>query len=182
MNESTFIEQNKEQWQELEDILNSANRDPDRLEQLFTKVSSDLSYARTFYPNRTVRLYLNSLTQRVLDLIQTRKHKFSWSLITKFYRQELPAELWRSRKALLISFIIFAISATIGSLSTASNPDFPRIILGDSYVDMTEENINEGDPMKVYKDMEQSEMFFAIFVMASCSVLSNITSIRKGSS
>jgi len=162
MNESAFIEQNKEQWQELERLLKSPNRDPDRLEQLFTKVSSDLSYARTFYPNRTIRIYLNSLTQRVLDLIQSRKHKFSWSLITKFYRQELPAELWRSRKALLMSLVIFIIAATIGAMSTASNPDFPRVILGDRYVDMTESNINEGDPMKVYKDMEQSEMFYFI--------------------
>ncbi len=162
MNESTFIEQNKKQWQELEALLNSPNRDPDRLEQLFTKVSSDLSYARTFYPNRTIRIYLNSLTQRVLDLIQSRKHKFSWSLITKFYRQELPAELWRSRKALLMSLVIFIVAATIGAISTASNPDFPRVILGDAYVNMTETNINDGDPMKVYKDMEQSEMFFAI--------------------
>ncbi len=162
MNESTFIEQNKEQWQELEKLLKSSSRDPDRLEQLFTKVSSDLSYARTFYPNRTIRIYLNSLTQRVLDLIQSRKHKFSWSLIGKFYREELPAELWRSRKALLMSLAIFIVAATIGALSTASNTDFPRVILGDTYVDMTEKNINDGDPMKVYKDMEQSEMFFAI--------------------
>ena len=162
MNESTFIDQNKEQWQELEDLLKSPNRDPDRLEQLFTKVSSDLSYARTFYPNRTIRIYLNSLTQRVLDLIQSRKHKFSWALITKFYRQDLPAELWRSRKALLMSLAIFIVAATIGALSTSSNSDFPRVILGDAYVDMTEENINEGDPMKVYKEMEESEMFFAI--------------------
>ena len=162
MNESTFIEQNKEQWQELERLLNSPDRDPDRLERLFTKVSSDLSYARTFYPNRSVRIYLNSLTQRVLDLIQTRKHKFSWSLITDFYRRELPAELWRSRKALLFSLLIFLVAATIGALSTSANPDFPRVILGDRYIEMTESNINEGDPMKVYKDMEQTDMFFFI--------------------
>jgi uncharacterized membrane protein SpoIIM required for sporulation len=41
-------------------------------------------------------------------------------------------------------------------------PDFAKIMLGSSYVEMTEANINEGDPMKVYKDSEPLLMFFRI--------------------
>ncbi|MFN8165513.1 MAG: hypothetical protein U0X76_04920 [Bacteroidia bacterium] len=35
-------------------------KDPDKLSSLFIKVSDDLSYARTFYPNR----YVRSLSER----------------------------------------------------------------------------------------------------------------------
>ena len=50
----------------------------------------------------------------------------------------------------------------IGVLSTAMDIDFPRIILGDSYVDMTIENIKKGDPMAVYKEQGQFGMSVGI--------------------
>lgn len=162
MTESAFIEANKEKWQELEKLLVSKQKDPDRLQELFVEVSSDLSYARTFYTNRSVRLYLNGLTERVLEIIQEKKTRFSWSSIQRFYQHTLPQELWRTRKALLASLVIFSLFVLIGALSTAYNPEFPRVILGDRYVEMTQENINNGDPMAVYKDMEQNEMFWYI--------------------
>lgn len=162
MNESEFIENNKAQWEELEKLIASNVRNPDKLEELFTKVSSDLSYARTFYPNRTVRLYLNDLTQQVLDLIQTRKNKFSFSVITNYYTSVLPKELWRARYAFLVSFLVFFIAVAIGALSTAHDLDFTRVILGDEYVEMTNKNINDGDPMAVYKSQDQIDMFWGI--------------------
>lgn len=164
MNESTFILKNKEKWEELEALLNKKHKDPDKLQELFTKVSSDLSYARTFYPNRTVRLYLNGLTQRVLDLIQNRKSSFSFDDVRSFYLHALPQQLWRARKAILVSFLIFSLAIVIGVVSTMYNPEFTSVILGDRYVDMTNENINKGDPMAVYKSQDQVDMFFGITI------------------
>ena len=162
MTESEFIEANKGQWEKLEKLLISKKRDPDLLEELFVKVSSDLSYARTFYPNRTVRIYLNGLTQRVLNLIQTKKRSFQWSSILEFYKTTLPEQLWRARKTMLVSLIIFLLALAIGAISTAHNLDFTRAILGDAYVEMTNKNINDGDPMAVYKKTGQVEMFWGI--------------------
>ena len=42
------------------------------------------------------------------------------------------------------------------------DPGFARFILGDDYIKMTEENIQSGDPMKVYKDSGEFNMFFSI--------------------
>lgn len=70
--------------------------------------------------------------------------------------------MYRSRKALLSSFIIFAIAISIGVISSRHNPDFLAVIVGDGYVEMTKGNINKGDPMAVYKGGEQSDMFFYI--------------------
>lgn len=149
-------------WEELEGLLERQTRDPDKLSQLFVKVSSDLSYARTFYPNRSVRLYLNNLTQRVFDSMRTDENKFKFEQITNFFKHILPQEIYNSRKALLTSLFVFVVAVGIGVISSKYNPDFPRIILGDSYVDMTEANIAKGDPMAVYKDERKLDMFFGI--------------------
>ena len=66
MKEIRFIEQNKARWSELEEALAGKSKDPDQLSDLFVEVTDDLSYARTFYGNRVVRVYLNQLTQRLL--------------------------------------------------------------------------------------------------------------------
>ena len=65
MRERKFIEQNKQKWREFERTLESNRKDPDKLSNLFVQITDDLSYSRTFYPNRSVRVYLNNLAQKV---------------------------------------------------------------------------------------------------------------------
>ena len=50
----------------------------------------------------------------------------------------------------------------IGMLSCAAEPEFLRTILGDAYVEMTNENIESGDPMAVYKERGEFNMFLGI--------------------
>lgn len=164
MTETQFIEENKDKWQELETLLNRKDKDPDKLHSLFVKVSIDLAYASTFYPKRSVRAYLNQLTQQVFDSMEAKKTEWGLDGIKNFFGNLLPAEMYRSRKALLSSFLIFSIAVIIGMISSANNPDFLAIVVGEDYVEMTKENINNGDPMAVYKNTEQSDMFFAITV------------------
>lgn len=164
MTETQFIEQNKDKWRELEYLLTKKDKDPDKLHDLFVKVSSDLAYASTFYPKRSVRAYLNQLTQQVFDSMEEKKSEWGLDAIKNFFSDVLPREMYQSRKALLASFIIFTIAIIIGVVSSANNPDFLQVILGDDYVRITEENINKGDPMAVYKGHEQSDMFFQITI------------------
>ena len=151
MKETKFIEQNKEKWADFEQMFREDRRDPDKLNDLFVQITDDLSYARTFYPNRSVRMYLNTLAQRIFHNIYRGK-RFPAERLRLFWTDELPQLMWQSRKALLLSFAIFALAFTIGVVSSIINPDFARIILGDQYVDMTLSNIEKGDPMAVYKD------------------------------
>ncbi|MBI5914483.1 MAG: stage II sporulation protein M, partial [Bacteroidetes bacterium] len=65
MRETSFIRQNEKKWKEFEQLLNGQHHDPEKLNDLFIQVTDDLSYARTFYPNRSVRVYLNGLAQKV---------------------------------------------------------------------------------------------------------------------
>lgn len=164
LKETTFIAKNQDDWRQLETLLKNKTKDADKLLHLFEKVSGDLAYARTYYPNRSIRVYLNNLTQQVLNLLVKKRKRFQLSSIVDFYRVELPTEIYRSRKAFIASFVIFAIAVLIGVVSSANVDNFANIVLGNGYVEMTQNNINDGDPMAVYKDMEQGDMFMKITI------------------
>ena len=162
MTESQFIEQNKESWEKLERLLKLPVKDADKLNDLFIKVSGDLSYARTFFPNRSVRLYLNNLTQEVFDSMRIKRKKSAMDKFKLFFTDILPYEIYQSRFPLIISFIVFWTAAAIGVFSCMNNPEFPTLILGEDYIAITEENISKGDPMAIYKDPNEIDMFLAI--------------------
>jgi uncharacterized membrane protein SpoIIM required for sporulation len=54
------------------------------------------------------------------------------------------------------------ISCAIGALSAKYDDTFVRLIMGDGYVNMTNENIAKGDPFGVYKQQNEFMMFFQI--------------------
>ena len=146
---------------ELEQLLSTKNPDPDKASELFIQVSDDLSYARTYYGNRVVRVYLNQLTQQVLGslLRNTVNHK---KRLMHFWQEDLPGVIYHSRKELIFSTVLFIFCMLIGILSSHYDPEFARTILGAQYVNMTDENIRAGDPMAVYKDKDALNMFLYI--------------------
>ena len=161
MRETNFIQQNKNKWQDFEGILEGRYHDPDKLNDLFVQITDDLSYSRTFYPNRSVRVYLNSLAQRIFFTIYKSRHS-AIKKIGHFWLEELPQLVYEARRSFLLAFLVFLLSFAIGMLSSFMDPDFVRVILGDSYVSMTEENIRSGDPMAVYKERGQLGMALGI--------------------
>jgi uncharacterized membrane protein SpoIIM required for sporulation len=163
MKETDFIRQNHEKWAELEVRLKrkGRNRDHGKLGESFVELSEDLSYAQTYYPRRTVRVFLNALSQRLYKKVfNARQHDKNSRF--RFWSHELPTAMWESRKELLIALAVFALAVFIGVVSSRYEDSFANQILGDRYVNMTEENIAKGDPLGVYKDADAIEMFFRI--------------------
>ncbi|MBX7108769.1 MAG: stage II sporulation protein M [Chitinophagales bacterium] len=161
MRESNFIRQNRDKWKEFEEILNHEKKDPEKLGNLFVQITDDLSFSRTFYPNRFVRVYLNNLAQRTfLSIYKNKKEKRGRFFL--FWKEELPLLIYASRVEFLLSFCVFLLSFCIGVFSGMHDPGFAASILGDSYVNMTVENIRSGDPMKVYKESNGMDMFLGI--------------------
>ena len=161
MKESSFINQNKENWKHYEDVLKGKSHEPDELNDLFIQVTDDLSYSRSFYPNRSVRVYLNNLAQKIfLKLYTNRKRKQSF--LIKFFKDELPAIMYAARKEMLVCFLIFVLTFMVGVFSSRHQAGFAREILGDTYVDMTNENIKAGKPMNVYSEGDKLTSFFRI--------------------
>jgi len=161
MRESSFVQNNKEEWEKIEQGLLGKTDNPEELRQQFIKVTDDLAYARTFYKNRSIRVYLNSLAQGV----QERLHKMRprpLHRVKEFWIDRVPLAMFQSRKLLYLSFVIFCICVGFGIISTYESEDFPRAFFGDAYVNQTLENIDNGDPLGVYKGQEPLDMFVSI--------------------
>ena len=161
MKESKFIQERKEDWAEFEKLSKAKQKDPDLISNLFVQITNDLSHARTFYRNRSVRLYLNNLAQKIFHDIYKNK-KIQKNRFLNFWKNELPLLVFDSRKELLLSLLVFVLAFSIGVFSSINDPDFCRTILGDQYVDMTIANIENDDPMAVYKSQNQIDMFLGI--------------------
>lgn len=162
MREVTFLKKNADKWKEIETLLASQSKvDPDKLADLFIELTDDLSYSRTFYPSSKTTQYLNSLTAKVHQSIykskKERKERF-----VQFWKYEAPLLFYKHRVKIFISFSIFVLSMLIGVVSSAGDSGFVRLIMGDSYINMTLENIDKGDPLAVYKQMNGVDMFLGI--------------------
>ncbi|RNC79403.1 MAG: stage II sporulation protein M [Balneola sp.] len=164
MREVAFLRKNAEKWRSFEALLaGRKTHDPDELAELYTELTNDLAYAQSHYPKSKTVLYLNQLTVKVHDSIHKTKKEEYGRLIT-FWTTELPQLYASKQKELLYSFLVFAIAICIGALSQANDATFVRVIIGDAYVNMTMSNIENGDPLAVYKDSRQMDMFFMITI------------------
>lgn len=164
MKEILFIRRNIDKWRNLETVVeNAATESPDVLADAYTDITSDLAFAQTHYPHSRITLYLNNLTSALHHTIYQNKRE-KWSRLITYWTREVPLTMYAARKALLWSFLIFAVSVMIGSVSQWHDADFVRLILGNGYVDMTLENIAKGEPMAVYDGGDETMMFLGITV------------------
>jgi uncharacterized membrane protein SpoIIM required for sporulation len=158
MREAQFLNRNRERWAAYEQ---TPAADPDEMADRFIRLTDDLAYARTFYPGSRTVDYLNGLATRLhLDIYRTRREP--GNRLVRFFRSDVPLALARHRRQLLYSLLLFLAFTAIGALSTHYDEGFVRLILGDNYVDMTRRNIEDGDPFRVYKDMDPLTMFLRI--------------------
>ena len=107
MKESKFIDQNKDKWNGFERLLNADVKDPDKLSEFFINITDDLSYARTFFNNRSIRVYLNNICQQLFYLIYKSPKRRTQKTFATFRKYELPTIAYESRRALIASLLIF---------------------------------------------------------------------------
>ncbi|RKR08690.1 putative membrane protein SpoIIM required for sporulation [Flavobacterium sp. 90] len=150
MREVAFIKQNKEKWLEFElAIFGKAKKNPDELANLYIQLMNDLSYAQTYYPKSKTVIYLNHLASQIYQKIYKTKRTEKNRLL-EFFKTEVPLLVYEYKRYLMYAFILFFATVAIGVVSAKYDPNFVRLILGDSYVNMTLENIKKGNPMAVY--------------------------------
>jgi uncharacterized membrane protein SpoIIM required for sporulation len=162
MKEVTFIRQNLDKWRGYETVAESPTLStPDEMADAYIDVTSDLAFSQTHYPQSRITLYLNNLASAIHQNIYRNKRE-RWSRIVTFWTQEVPLTMWDARKELRLSFMIFLISAIIGVVSQLLDPEFSRLVMGNRYVEMTLNNIENGTPMAVYDSESEGLMFFMI--------------------
>ncbi len=163
MKESFFVEQNKKKWSDFEEKLKKSNQNAEDLRVQLIQVTDDLSFARTFYKNRSVRVYLNDLARKIhTHIYKNRTDNFN--SFTEFIFNKVPKISFHSRKVMLFSFIILIFTTVIGYYGAHKDRGFAVSILGESYISLSEENIAKGDPMNIYKSDGQYQMFLMIFI------------------
>lgn len=124
--------------------------DPDDLASNYIELTNDLAYAQTFYGKSKTEQYLNELAIRAHQLIY-KDQKSSNNKVLHFFKHEIFEAIWHIRRPLLYALLIFLLANLIGIVSSKYDNDFVRLIMGDSYVNMTIENIKKGNPAAVYQ-------------------------------
>lgn len=153
-----FIKKNVDKWNAYQ---HEKPANPDETAERFITLIDDLSYAKTFYPRSKATRWINGLAASIYqNIYQNKKEKYS--RIFSFWKYELPLIFKKHHRTFLFTALIFILFVAIGVFSTIHNPDFLRGIMGDKYVDMTEDNIAKGDPFGVYKDDNPFSMFVRI--------------------
>lgn len=158
MREGMFIKKNVDKWNRYQ---HESTTDPDETAERFITLVDDLSYAKTFYPRSKVTRWINGIAAGIYQTIYRNK-KEKYSRIFLFWKYELPLLFKQYHKILLFTFLVFSAFVFVGVFSSIKDESFLRGILGDRYVDMTEENIAKGNPFGVYGEDSPFNMFIRI--------------------
>jgi uncharacterized membrane protein SpoIIM required for sporulation len=175
MREVAFIKQNKAKWLEFElAIFGKSKKNPDEMASLYIHLVNDLSYAQTYYPKSKTVTYLNYLASQIFQKIYKTK-RAEKNRIVYFFKTEVPLILYEYKRYLLYAFALFFMTVAIGVVSAKYDTNFVRLILGDQYVNMTLQNIKEGNPVAVYKSGSNWGSFVGItlnnlYVGAQCFI------------
>ncbi|AZA61422.1 stage II sporulation protein M [Chryseobacterium indoltheticum] len=152
MREVYFIKQNKEKWLGIEQVVQGKiKKNPDDLSSLYINLVNDLSFAQTYYPKSNTTVYLNHLSSQIFQKIYKTKRVEENRLIY-FFKTEVPLIVYENRRYLIYSFLFFIFFMLIGVLSAVYDKDFANLILTEGYVNMTIENIKNGNAVGVYQD------------------------------
>ena len=160
MREAQFLKQNAEKWKLYEDEI-KRHVNADKLADRFVELTDDFAYSKTFFPASNTTKYLNGITGLFHQKIYKNKREKS-SRVFSFWQFELPYLFRFYHRQFACSLIFFLVFCFIGAVSAKYDDNFIRLILGDNYVNMTNENIQKGDPFGVYKSGGQISMFFSI--------------------
>lgn len=158
MRESTFIKKNLARWKRYQE---EPSEDPDVMAERFTSLLDDLAYAKTFYSFSKVTQYINGMAAAIYQHIY-RNRREEKGRVRIFVAYELPLLIRKYHRVLLFTFLYFVLFCIVGAFSGAHDETFVRGVLGDEYVNMTEQNIASGDPFGVYKSSNEWVMFFRI--------------------
>jgi uncharacterized membrane protein SpoIIM required for sporulation len=158
--EGLFIKKNKERW---EKVQYETPVSADEMARDFTLLVDDLAYSKTFYPHSKVTKYINTIASRIyLQIYRNRKEESN--RLIKFWTKDVPTAVYKHHKTILIALIIFFLFFSVGFFSSSTDPAFIREVLGERYVEMTERNIQQGNPFGIYQDENSFVMWIRIMV------------------
>ncbi len=147
MREALFIKKHKEKWAKAQQ---TSPADADEMANNFTELVNDLAYAKTFYPTSKITQFINGQASKIyLSIYKNRKEESN--RIVDFWKYNLPLTIRKYHRIIFLMFISFCLFFMVGFFSSRHDENFVRQMLGDSYVDKTIQNIEEGNPFGIYQ-------------------------------
>ena len=164
MRESAFVRLNRQKWQSYQEWgQNMGMLNPEEMAKIYLDVSADLAFAQTHFTESPVTDYLERIARHFHQHVYGQRPN-RWGEVVRTLKYDIPMAFYYSRRDLLVSLAVFLIAMVVGVLSQQMDPDFARSVLGDGYLDMTIQNVANGDPMAIYKDKDTVSMFWGIFL------------------
>ena len=136
---SRFINERKNNWQRLEDLLSlletSSLKGLSRMEvrefgELYRRAAADLAIARAESRDPRLVNYLNSLVIRAHGKIY-RAESQGANLVWQFFTRDFPQTFRRNFRYFAFAFGIFAVCAVLGFALTWRNMDFSQFVYAD---------------------------------------------------
>ncbi|HEU4509689.1 MAG TPA: stage II sporulation protein M [Pyrinomonadaceae bacterium] len=131
-----FINQRKNNWQRLEDLLQLLDtaslrrlrrEEVRELGRIYRRTASDLAIARAESRDPRLVNYLNSLVIRAHGRIY-RADAQGGKKIRRYFTHELPQTFRRTWRYTFASFMVFAVFAVIGFIGTRYDPEFSELV------------------------------------------------------
>jgi uncharacterized membrane protein SpoIIM required for sporulation len=131
-----FINQRKNNWQRLEDLLQLLDtaslrrlrrEEVRELGRIYRRTASDLAIARAESRDPRLINYLNSLVIRAHGRIY-RADAQGGKKIRRFFTHELAQTFRRTWRYTFASFMVFAVFAVIGFIGTRYDPEFSELV------------------------------------------------------
>jgi len=132
-----FLDDNKDDWQRLEDLLamltGTSLRGLSRMEvrefgELYRRAAADLATARAETRDPKLISYLNSLVIRAHGKIY-RAERQGAGIVVRFFAEDFPRTFRRNWPFMAIAFGIFAGFAVFGFIATWINIDFTHFVM-----------------------------------------------------
>jgi uncharacterized membrane protein SpoIIM required for sporulation len=97
-----------------------------------------------------VTQFINSEASKIYLSIYKNRKEESNRLVT-YWKYDLPLTIRKHHGTILFSFILFLIFWALGFFISKQDESVTRNLLGDSYVEMTQDYIDKGNPFGVYE-------------------------------
>jgi uncharacterized membrane protein SpoIIM required for sporulation len=132
-----FLDDNKDNWQRLEDLLTmlrgTSLRGLSRMEvrefgELYRRAAADLATARAETRDPKLINYLNSLVIRAHGKIY-RAESRGTTVVARFFSSDLPQTFRRNWRYMALAFAIFAGFAVFGFIATWIDTDFTHFVM-----------------------------------------------------
>jgi uncharacterized membrane protein SpoIIM required for sporulation len=130
---------------------------------MYNKLLNDLSFVKTYYPKSKLVTYLDYLSSNI-HLRVYKKKKYDFFRLITFFIVEVPLLSFRYRKFIYFTFALFFVLLAIGVLSAIKDPNYVRMVLGSHYVNETINNIENGNPVSIYKSGSDWGSFIGIAI------------------